>query len=125
MIIANQISDQEIETLLEEILDYYGYDFTEYARASIKRRILRIFTLEKFETFLQLRNKVINDRKFFKRFVEEITVNVTEMFRDPKFYKCLRSDILPKLQHILLYESGLQVALQVKKPIPLQSYSKN
>ncbi len=97
MIIANQISDQEIETLLEEILDYYGYDFTEYARASIKRRILRIFTLEKFETFLQLRNKVINDRKFFKRFVEEITVNVTEMFRDPKFYKCLRSDILPKL----------------------------
>ncbi|MER3464449.1 MAG: chemotaxis protein CheR, partial [Chitinophagaceae bacterium] len=80
-----------------DLLERYGYDFTDYAKASLKRRINRLFTLDKFPSFAELRYRVKNDETYLKRFVEEITVNVTEMFRDPSFYKMLRTEVLPVL----------------------------
>src|SRR5690606_40061474 len=65
--------------------------------SSLKRRLNRICLVDKFASFAELRYKVISDKSYLQRFVEEITVNVTEMFRDPLFYKKLRNDILPKL----------------------------
>lgn len=91
------IPDEQMDRLFIEVLDKYGYDFTGYAQASLKRRLLRIFTLDKHLSFAELRYKVLNDPIYFKRFVEQITVNVTEMFRDPSFYKKLRELILPDL----------------------------
>ncbi len=91
------ISDNEVEILLNDLLEVYRYDFTDYSRASIKRRISRLMDLDKFPGFTEFRNKVKTNSHYFKRFVEEITVNVTEMFRDPSFYKALRTDILPVL----------------------------
>jgi chemotaxis protein methyltransferase CheR len=91
------IKDSEVEILLNDLLDQYGYDFTDYAKASLKRRINRLLALDKFPSFAELRYRVRNDEAYLKRFVEEITVNVTEMFRDPSFYKTLRTEILTVL----------------------------
>lgn len=90
------ISDEQIEDLLTAILELYGYDFTGYSKASLKRRILRLFSLDKQVSFAEFKFKILNDKSYFKRFVEQITVNVTEMFRDPAFYKSLRTQVLPQ-----------------------------
>jgi len=91
------IRDGEIHILLNDLLDHYGYDFNDYARASLKRRITRLMTIDRFPSFAELRYRVRNDADYLKRFVEEITVNVTEMFRDPSFYALLRREVLPVL----------------------------
>lgn len=83
--------------MLSDILERYGYDFTGYSRASLKRRISRLYGLDQALGFAEFRYKILNDQVYFKRFVEQITVNVTEMFRDPSFFKTLREDVLPKL----------------------------
>jgi chemotaxis protein methyltransferase CheR len=91
------IVDEEIDILLNDLLELYGYDFSDYSRASLKRRIVRLYMLDKFRTFADFRNKVRSDTNYIKRFIEEITVNVTEMFRDSSFYKELKQEILPVL----------------------------
>ena len=90
-------SDELIEILLSDVLEVYGYDFTGYSRASLKRRILRLYEMDKFVSFAEYRYKIRTEPGYFKRFLEEITINVTEMFRDPAFYKTLRNEILPRL----------------------------
>ena len=91
------IGDAEVEYLLDDLQRVYGYDFTNYSKASIKRRINRLFSLDKFPSFAEFRYKLKTDEEYLKRFVEEITVNVTEMFRDPEFYRAIRKDVLPVL----------------------------
>src|SRR5665213_198069 len=97
MLDSTEKNDQQIELLLSDALELYGYDFTEYSRASIKRRILRLYTLDKFVSFAEFRYKLRSERGYFNRFVEQVTINVTEMFRDPEFYKTLRTEVLAKL----------------------------
>jgi chemotaxis protein methyltransferase CheR len=91
------IRDEEVNILLTDLLDVYGYDFNDYSKASLKRRINRLFSIDKFPSFAEFRFRVRSDEKCLRRFVEEITVNVTEMFRDPGFYKALRKEVLPLL----------------------------
>ncbi|WP_294286612.1 protein-glutamate O-methyltransferase CheR [uncultured Chryseobacterium sp.] len=91
------IKDEEVEYLIKDVYDMYGYDFSEYSRASFKRRINRICLIDRFTSFAELRYTILNDPEYLKRFIEEITVNVTEMFRDPQFFKALREKILPQL----------------------------
>ena len=91
------IRDEEIDVLLTDLLDKYGYDFNDYSKASLKRRVNRLFTLDRFPSFAEFRFRIKNDEGYLKRFVEEVTVNVTEMFRDPSFYKVLRDEVMPVL----------------------------
>lgn len=91
------VNDEQVEILLSDLLEQYGYDFTGYSRASLKRRIIRLYSLDKSLSFAEFRYKVNNDHTYFKRFVEQITVNVTEMFRDPQFFRTLREEVLPRL----------------------------
>ena len=91
------ITDADIAGLLDDLLRIYGYDFTNYSKGSIKRRIQRLFTLEKFPSFAEFRSHVQTDSSYLNQFVKNITVNVTEMFRDPSFYKVLRNDVFPDL----------------------------
>jgi chemotaxis protein methyltransferase CheR len=92
-----EITEEQIDSLLADLLERYGYDFTGYSRASLKRRIHRLFSLDKAVSFAEFRFKISSDPSYFKRFVEQITVNVTEMFRDPLFFKTLRNEVLPIL----------------------------
>ncbi|MBS1564274.1 MAG: protein-glutamate O-methyltransferase CheR [Bacteroidetes bacterium] len=89
--------DEDVELLLNDVCELYGYDFTGYSRASVKRRIGRLILIDKFASFAELRYRVRTDADYVRRFVEEITVNVTEMFRDPGFYRTIREEIIPVL----------------------------
>lgn len=91
-----QLSDDDVELILGDIIDRYGYDFTNYSRASLKRRMARLISNDRFLSFAEFRFR-LRDKDYFKHFVEQITVNVTEMFRDVSFYKTLREEILPIL----------------------------
>ena len=91
------ITDEQIDILLNDLLELYGYDFTYYARASLNRRINRLHILDKFPNFDSLRVKLASDENYIKRFIEEITANVTEMFRDSAFYRELRESVMPAL----------------------------
>ena len=89
--------DEEVDILLDDVMHIYGYDFSEYSKASIFRRVNRLISLDNFPSFAEFRYKVRSDARYLKRFIEEITVNVTEMFRDPGFYAALRSEVLPAI----------------------------
>lgn len=87
----------DIRKLTEIIKTKYGYDFSNYAISSFKRRISRILELYKFNSADALAKMISDDPAFFEEFVSEITVNVTEMFRDPSFWRVLRDKILPNI----------------------------
>jgi chemotaxis protein methyltransferase CheR len=91
------IQYEELEILLHDLFTRYGYDFTEYSKASLQRRVQRLFMADKFPSFAEFRYRLKHDSQYFRRFVEEITVNVTEMLRDPGFYQAIRTTILPIL----------------------------
>jgi len=75
----------------------YGYDFTGYSKASLIRRFQKVMDDAKLKTIYDLRFYLTNDRGNFDWFLQTVTVNVTEMFRDPAFYKMIREKVLPRL----------------------------
>ncbi|GAB3923003.1 CheR family methyltransferase [Larkinella terrae] len=91
------IEEDEVDLVLNDLFELYGYDFTNYARASLKRRINRLFLLDKFPSFAEFRYRLKSDADYIKRVIEGLTVTVTEMFRDPLFYKILRAEVIPSL----------------------------
>ena len=95
--ILNIISDEEIEIITALVYQTYGYDFSDYSLSSYKRRINRVMINYRIPSFAELKYKLLNDSVFFNTFLEEVTVNVTEMFRDAAFYKALRKEVIPQL----------------------------
>ena len=93
----HEIDNVHIKKLTTVIKSKYGYDFTDYAISSFKRRILRILELNKISGVDSLISKIETDFTFFEEFISEITVNVTEMFRDPSFWRILRESIIPNI----------------------------
>lgn len=91
------LTDKELEIVLGDVVEAYGYDFSEYSRASLLRRINYLFITDHFVSFAEMRYRIKNDEAYLPRFIECITVCVTEMFRDPHFYKTLQADVLPIL----------------------------
>ena len=88
----------ELELLLQAIYLKYGYDFSEYSKASIKRRVLQGLSRSGLKTISDMQHKLLYDRKFFETLLLNLSVNVTEMFRDPSFYKALREKVIPVLK---------------------------
>lgn len=95
---ALALEDVEIRLLLEGIQAIYGYDFRDYADASIKRRLKHWLAESEFDTFSAAQSRLLRDSALFESLVRGITVNVTEMFRDPPFFKALREQVVPFLK---------------------------
>ena len=91
------VNTEELKELLESIRIIYGYDFTEYSVASIQRRIEHFMKTNKIDSLSYLGKILLKDETVFEQFIQEITVNVTEMFRDPSFYKSLRAKVIGRL----------------------------
>jgi len=91
------IDPQELKTLLAAIKEAYGYDFTQYAEASINRRSLYFMNAKNFKTVPELRDALIQNDQLFEEFVRNLSVTVTEMFRDPAFYLTLRNKVMKRL----------------------------
>ncbi|GAB4396325.1 MAG: protein-glutamate O-methyltransferase CheR [Microscillaceae bacterium] len=93
-----ELEINQLRALTELLKQKYDYDFSDYAMSSFRRRIQRILELYKFNSFEHLLQKLsLGNQEFFHEFLSEITVNVTEMFRDPTFWVELREKILPEL----------------------------
>ena len=93
-----QVEDVEIRLLLEAIYHMYGYDFRSYSKASIRRRVLHRLQLSRLPTIMAMTDRVLRDRAFFVSLLNDLTVNVTEMYRDPPFYKRFREEVIPVLK---------------------------
>ncbi|NIG54221.1 protein-glutamate O-methyltransferase CheR [Chitinophaga sp. Cy-1792] len=93
----DDISNKDLSELILIIQQQYGYDFQNYATASLKRRFIRFIGHMRLNSLDELKLMLMIDQEFFRKMIEFITVNVTEMFRDPAFYRKLREDVLPRL----------------------------
>jgi chemotaxis protein methyltransferase CheR len=84
--------------LLEALYIKYHYDFRGYAMASVKRRVNQ--AREHFEcaTISELQNLVLHDAKLLPRLLSYMTVHVSEMFRDPSYFKTIREKVVPHLK---------------------------
>lgn len=87
----------DMRKLTKVVLEKHGFDFSNYAMSSLNRRILRVLDLYKLGTVDHLLEKLDEDPGFFQQFLHEVTVNTTEMFRDPDMWRLLRDRILPEL----------------------------
>jgi len=90
----------EIRLLLEAIFLKYGYDFRDYTGTHTKRRLDHRKQISGFTSFGEMQHKLIHDREFFTQILLDLSINVTEMFRDPWFYSAVRSIVVP---HLMTY----------------------
>jgi chemotaxis protein methyltransferase CheR len=88
----------EIELLLTGLARRYGYDFRNYARASLTRRIRHAARNENLPSISALQEKLLHDETATLRFVEALSVHTTGMFRDADVYRLLRSQVIPLLK---------------------------
>ncbi len=106
----------DLKRITKSIQSHHGYDFHNYATSSFKRRILRVLDLKKL-TVDVLVQQIENDPRFAEELVNEITVNVTEMFRDPGFWTVLRDMVIPTLlkenETIRIWHAGCSTGEEV------------
>ena len=88
----------EVDLLLEAVYRRYHYDFRGYARASLRRRLWRRAHHERVGTLSGLQERVLHDPMVMERLLRDLSINVTEMFRDPAFFKALREKVVPILR---------------------------
>lgn len=93
-----ETSDLEILLLLEAVYRKYGYDFRQYSQAHIRRRVMSRMMISKFEDISEMQSMVLNDESFAATFLQDLSITVTEMFRDKGFYKSLRENVIPILK---------------------------
>ncbi len=92
------VDDIELALLLEGVYRRYGFDFREYAPASLRRRVWRRVHAEGFTTISALQNKLLHDPACMERLLLDLSINVTAMFRDPAFYVAFRKEVVPMLR---------------------------
>jgi len=88
----------ELQLLLEGVYRQYGFDFREYAPASLKRRVWRRVHAEGARSIAGLLERVLHDADVMERLLLDLSISVTSMFRDPSFYAALREQIVPVLR---------------------------
>ena len=110
------ISDEELNALTSAILHRYDIDFTCYEPTSLKRRVARSISVLRLESIHNLWVKLLLDRDFIYAFMDEISVGLTSMFRDPILWRALRSKILTTLGHrdqVAIWHAGCSTGEEV------------
>ncbi|MBE0647505.1 MAG: protein-glutamate O-methyltransferase CheR [Bacteroidales bacterium] len=101
--------DIEIRLLIEALYLKYGFDFRNYSKAHLKRRILNRFQISGLGSITEMTRRVVYDSEFTDQLLMDLSITVTEMFRDPSFYKALRQSVLPVLRtypHVKIWHAG-------------------
>ncbi|UCH98585.1 MAG: protein-glutamate O-methyltransferase CheR [Candidatus Aminicenantes bacterium] len=88
----------EMDLLLEAIYQKYHYDFKDYSRAHLKRRLMYRMKIAGLENFSQMQHEILYNRSLFEKLLLDLSINVTEMFRDPSFYLAVRQKMIPRLK---------------------------
>src|ERR671931_1523049 len=94
----DDVEDIELALLLEGVYRRYGFDFREYAPASLRRRVWRRAHAEGLTTISALQDKLLHDPNCMERLLLDLSINVTAMFRDPTFYVAFREKVVPLLR---------------------------
>ncbi|MFP5220858.1 MAG: CheR family methyltransferase [Acidobacteriota bacterium] len=94
----HEIEHIEIDLFLEGVYRRYGYDFRNYARASVQRRMRRLMEMTGHKSAIAMLPDMLRDRTFLVKTVDALSINVTEMFRDPLFFLTLRQIVIPYLR---------------------------
>jgi chemotaxis protein methyltransferase CheR len=111
-----QVSDEEIASLTQSILTRYGIDFTCYEPKSLKRRIIRVLNLFELTSAHDLWVKFLRDPTFIKTFMNEISVGMTSMFRDPILWKNLKKRLnseFHKMSEFSIWHAGCSTGEEV------------
>jgi len=95
---TQSVEEIELSLLLEGIYRQYGFDFRNYALASLRRRVGNLMRNESVATISLLQDRILHDRTWLDRFLYALSVNVSAMFRDPHFYRTFREDVVPLLK---------------------------
>lgn len=106
---TDDLDEIELALFIEGVYRCYGYDFRDYARASLKRRVTHCARQENVETISALQDLVLHDPAAMHRFLQALTVDTTAMFRDPGFYAAFRRLVVPlvrDLPFIRLWDMG-------------------
>src|SRR5256885_62174 len=90
----DDVDEIELGLLLEAVYRRYGFDFREYAPASLRRRVWRRVHAEGFTTISALQDKLLHDPNCMERLLLDLSINVTAMFRDPSFYIAFRDNVV-------------------------------
>jgi chemotaxis protein methyltransferase CheR len=96
--VAAENIDIELRLLIDAIYLKYHYDFRGYAAASLKRRLTNASGRFGCQTFSQLQDKVLHEPTIFPALLGLLTVPVSEMFRDPTYFRSLREKVIPLLR---------------------------
>lgn len=88
------IRDEEVKSLMKAINRRYGLDFTKYEIKSLKRGITRLMSKHKMKNILELWAVILKDDDFFKKSIDDLMVNLTEMFRNVDAWVMIRDDII-------------------------------
>ncbi len=88
----------EIDLLLTAIYERYGHDFRKYSRSHVERRIDDFVAREKFNTVTHLTAGILHDESIFRKLVLDLSITVSEMFRDPPVFRSLRENVVPRLR---------------------------
>ncbi|MFL5968219.1 MAG: CheR family methyltransferase [Gaiellaceae bacterium] len=94
----DDVDEIELALLLEGVYRRYGFDFREYAPASLRRRVWRRVHAEGLSTLSSLQDKLLHDPACMERLLLDLSINVTAMFRDPSFYTAFRQKVVPLLR---------------------------
>jgi len=112
----NKQTNLEIDLLLEAIYRLSGYDFRQYNRSSISRRIYNRMGINNIPTVSRVLEKVIHDKEFLEQILNDFSINVTEMFRNPIFFKAFRETVIPVLREypeIRIWHAGCATGEEV------------
>lgn len=111
-----QTQDLELDLLLEAIFIKFGYDFRDYNKAHVKRRILNRKQSLGLRSLSELQHKALHERGFVDVLLRDLSINVTEMYRDPSFYITMRQEVLPILKtypYIKIWHAGCATGEEV------------
>lgn len=102
------IEDGELESFLEKVFKVYKVDFRQYGKAHLKRRIRHRMTFAKYENMIQLKEDVLQNQTAFDKLFGDLSINVTELFRDPQFYESLQQFLkqMPSSKPIRIWVSA-------------------
>ena len=112
----DELERLEISLLVEGLYRQYGFDFRDYAYASLRRRVGNVVRNEKLSSVTGLLEQVLHDPACTERFLAQLTVNVTSMFRDPGFYLAFREQVVPLLRaypFIRIWHAGCSTGEEV------------
>ncbi|SHG77683.1 chemotaxis protein methyltransferase CheR [Chryseolinea serpens] len=105
-----------VRDIMDAIYKKYGYDFRQYSEAHITRRIMNRVRLSGLEDISYVRSEVMNNETFASQLLQDLSITVTEMFRDPGFYKSLRENVIPLLKtypFIKIWHAGCSTGEEV------------